>query len=191
MNTFQGEISKKALLKEIKKHREADQLIQGTYGEENGNLKGCAVACSLRSIAVLKGEELKTDYSNHARYETDLGIPEWLARLEDTIFEGLPQKEALMFPEQFIKAIPEGVDLGRVKYKFCAFILKENIDRVLKLKIDDELKDQVIKAIQGVLVLHEKAATTGRWSESAAWSARSAAYKRYAKELIRLLKEAK
>ena len=186
---------KKAFVKEIEKHRKADAILQGTYGKENGTWKGCAVACSLRSLAILDGEELKTEYSNHADYETKLGIPEWLARLEDTIFEGLPVGEAKEWPVQFAEAIPVGVNLESVKWEFGAFLMKENIERVLSLDISEELKKQIVDAIRGVLSLHENAIKTGVWDESAAksaWSAaksaaKSAVYTRYAKELLQLL----
>ena len=190
---------KKDFLREITKHIKDDAVRQGTYGRQNGDWKGCAVACSLRSLAILDGEELKVNYEDHSLYETKLGIPEWLARLEDTIFEGLPKEDAKKWVGQFAKAIPVGINLEPIKYKFCSFILKEQIDRVLALKdIDDFLKEQVVKAIQGVLTLHEKAIKTGRWNkraesaaESAARSAESAAYKKYANQLLKLLKEAK
>lgn len=169
---------KVAFVKEIEKHRKADQIIKGTYGKgDSGDWKGCAVGCSIHSLGIIEGSKLDT--SEHSLYESKLGIPEWLARLEDTIFEGLPVEEAKQWPTAFAKAVPVGVDLNPVKYKFCAFILKENIERVLKLDIKDDLKEQVVKAIQGVLSVHEKAIQTGEWDESAeraAWSAeRSAA----------------
>ena len=175
-------------VKEIEKHRKMDAIEQRTYGHQNGKWKGCAVACSLRSLAIMDGEPLVERYDNHADYETKLGIPEWLARLEDTIFEGLPVEDAKLWPTAFAKAIPVGANLDPVKWKFCAFILKENIERVLKLDIADDLKEQVVKAVQGVLAVHDKAIVTGEWDESAARSARSAAYITYSKELLRLLK---
>lgn len=204
---------KKSFVAEIEKHRKADQIIKGTYGEENGKWRGCAVGCSIHSLNRMQGKTYST--SDHSVYEKALGIPEWLARLEDTIFEGLPIEEAKKWPTKFSKAVPVGVNLNPVKWRFCAFILKENIERVLKLKIKDSLKEQVVKAIQGVLSLHENAIKTGIWDESAARSARSAAwsaesaarsagwsarsarsarsaeYQKYAKELLRLLKAAK
>ena len=160
---------KKIFLEEIIKHRKADQIIQGTYGEENGKWKGCAVGCSIHSLNIRLGKKYST--SDHSVYEKELGIPEWLARLEDTIFEGLPIKDAKKWPEKFAKAIPVGVNLEYIKWHFCAFLLKENIDRVLKLKISDELKEQVVKAINQVLSVHEKAIETGKWNDSAAESA--------------------
>jgi hypothetical protein len=72
MLSFHGkqEIKDKYLNRVIK-HRELDNIIQG-IGWENG--KGCAVGCTLENY-------------NHSRYPMELGLPEWLARLEDKIFE--------------------------------------------------------------------------------------------------------
>jgi len=193
---------------EIIKHRKADQILQGTYGtEESGKWKGCAVGCSIHSLNIKMGKSYATN--DHSVYEKALGIPEWLARLEDALFEGLSVEESKKWPEKFAQAIPVGVNLERVKWQFCSFILKENIERVLTLNISDKLKKQVVESIQGVLVLHKNALQTGVWNESAAdyarsvaesaWSAAdsarsaawSAAYTKYAKELLKLLKKAK
>ena len=204
---------KKQLVSEIAQHRTADQIIQGTYGEGIGkNWRGCAVGCSIHSLNRKLGK--KYSISDHKVYEKALGLPEWLARLEDEIFDGLPKEEAMKWPEQFAQAIPVGVNVERVKWQFCSFILKENSERVLTLNISDELKKQVVESIQGVLAVHENALKSGIWdqfaAESAAWSAaesaagsaarsawsawsaaRSAAYQRYAKELLILLRKAK
>ena len=174
MNTllsFHGdEKLKETMIEEIEKHRKADAIIQGTYGnKDDKEFKGCAVGCSIQSLN--KG----LDTSDHSIYEKELGIPEWLARLEDKLFEGLPVEESKKWPGDFMQAIPIGVNLEHVKYKFCVFLLKENIDRVLTLKIEDSLKEQVVSAIRDVLTLHENAINTGIWDESAARSAESAA----------------
>jgi len=161
---------KEMLVDEIEVHRKADQIIQRTYGEgSNGDWKGCAVGCSIHSLNKKLGKTYATN--DHSVYEKELGIPEWLARLEDTIFEGLPIEEAKKWPTKFTKAVPVGVNLEPVKWKFCAFILKEGIERVLKLDIKDDLKKKVVDSIQGVLKLHEDAILLGTWAESAAWSA--------------------
>jgi len=166
---------KEKYVNRLQAHAEADEFIKGQYWE---NGKGCAVGCTIHS-------------SQHDAYETELGIPEWLARLEDSIFEGLGNGQAKEFAVDFLLAIPVGVNLEPVKWKFCAFILKGGIDSVLKLAIADDLKQKVVESIQGVLSLHEKAIRTGQWDESAAWSAAWSAYKRYADELLRLLKDSK
>src|SRR4051812_3973992 len=96
---------KEMFVSEIEEHRKADQIIKGTYGEgSNGDWKGCAVGCSIHSL----NRKLHKSYAtnDHSVYETELGIPEWLARLEDTIFEGLPQEDAVLWPTQFAEAVP-------------------------------------------------------------------------------------
>lgn len=193
-------------IKEIEWHQQQDAIVQRTYGKGSGkNWRGCAVGCSIRSLNRLKHKRIRTN--DHAAYETELGIPEWLAHLEDTIFEGLPADKAKEWPSRFSKAIPVGADLQPVKYQFCSFILTQNIQHVLKLDIPDDLKDQVVTSIRGVLDLHQAALRTGIWDEaaavvaadSAAWSAASSArfadsadysvfaFETYADKLIELL----
>jgi len=194
--SFHGDSAiKEIYLDRIRAHADADEIVHGQYWE---NGKGCAVGCTIHS-------------SQHDRYETDLGVPEWLAHLEDTIFENLSNGEAKTFPLEFLESIPVGVRLEPVKWKFCAFLLRENIDRVLTLTLDETLKTRVVSAVRGVLALHESAIKCGRlesaaarsaawsaarsaarsaaWSaESAAWSAaRSAAFSRMADKLIELI----
>ena len=178
LKSFNGDTKlKEVLLKEIIRHRKADQIIQGSYGENGDNFKGCAVGCSIHSLNVKFGKNYNP--SDHTVYEKELGMPEWLARLEDKIFEGLPKEDSMKWPEQFIKAVPVGVNLEKVKWQFCSYLLKENIDRVLGLKISDSLKEQVVSVIRQVLSVHETAIKTGKWDGSAAksaeWSAWSAA----------------
>ena len=174
---------KESLIKRMDSHIIADELLQGATGQDG---KGCTVWCALNN------GDLKEGY-NHSAFETILGLPEWLAELQDRIFEGLIVEDAKWFSSEWPKAIPVGKNIEPVKWKFCAFIMKENIERVLLLDISEELKKEVVNAINGVLSLHETAAKTGVWDESAAWSAarsaaRSAAYKKYAIHLLDLLR---
>jgi hypothetical protein len=89
-------------------HQAADEIIKGKYWE---NGKGCAVGCTIHS-------------NNHAAYETELGVPEWLARLEDRIFEGLSNDEAKDFPFLFLDAINVGSDLSKIKIPMLIFIIE-------------------------------------------------------------------
>ena len=100
---------KEKYLARVKAHREADQLVKGEYWEDG---KGCAVGCTIHS-------------GNHKEYEIELGIPEILAHLEDTIFEGLPNELAMTWPERFLKSIPVGADLSKVWPKFAIFLLTD------------------------------------------------------------------
>ena len=157
---------KKHFVNQLLEHRRLEHLVQGVGFEKNGTTKGCNIGCLF-------------EHYDHAKGEQESGIPEVLLRLADTIFEGLPAKKANDFAVEWPKAIKPGADISRVRWQFCAFILKENIKRVLLLKIKDKLKEQVVSAIKGVCDLHEKAAITGEWNQSAArsaWSAESAAW---------------
>ncbi len=166
---------KRDLLDQIEVHRKNYQIIQGSYGEQNGIWKGCSVACALRSVAIIKNLPLEERYGDHQSAEDLLGWPEWLMLLNDKIFENLPLDEALFWPGRLAAAIPVGVNLTPVRWKFCAVLLKENIERMLSLKIDEVLKELVVKSIRGVLAVHESALETGIWDERAAVSGRSAA----------------
>src|SRR6266850_1492332 len=101
---------KEKYLARLKKHRKLDHLIKGTGWETNGVIKGCAVGCTLESY-------------DHFRYPVELGIPVQIAFLEDAIFEGLPQNDALAWPEQFLSAITPGVDLSEIWPKFAAELM--------------------------------------------------------------------
>lgn len=102
---------KQKYLSRVKRHRELDNIIQGTGW--NGE-RGCAVGCTLENY-------------NHAAYEKELGMPEWLARVEDTIFEGLTKEKAMLWPERFLAAIHPGADLEKIKTPFFIFILEQNL----------------------------------------------------------------
>ncbi len=124
----------------------------------------------------------------HSRYETELGIPEWLARLEDTIFEGLENKRAKKFPLEFLEAIKVGADLEKIKTPFIIYILEQNLIYLDSCKYDEDKNPAVKaaidgskKAILGVIKLYRVPFKESAWSaaraaaESAARSAGSAA----------------
>ncbi len=236
---------KRAMLRELTWHAEQDAFVQGIYWSgEDDDFEGCAVGCSINSLNRLNGTDLVND--DHSVYEEYLGLPEWLAILEDKIFEMLPAQEAKKWPLQFIKAIPVGVELDKVKWQFIAYLMEENINQVLMLNMDESLKYKVISVIRKVLLVAEKAIDTGVWDEAVAddalnsvaylwsfwsaeaaeaaeaaissaarsaagsitgavswsanssswsarsgWSVRSAAYTKYSKKLLKLLRAAK
>src|SRR5690606_25479935 len=103
-------------------HQKLDHFLKGTYDEEE---KGCAVGCSLKSIAKLKNVNITFD--EHKHYETFLGIPEWLARLEDTIFEGISLERSKIWPVEFAKSINISSELNNIKTLFIIYIIEENI----------------------------------------------------------------
>ncbi len=142
-------------------HREADRLIKG-IGWENG--KGCAVGCTLKAY-------------DHARYPLELGLPEWLARLEDAIFENLPNGAALEWPERFLTAIPVGVDVEPVKHALAIRRIDWMIS-FLEAALGGQEAD-VIEMMRAVQRCHEaeQMGTPCDWStaRSAAWNAENLA----------------
>jgi hypothetical protein len=121
-------------LTRVRLHREADEIIKGTYWEDG---KGCAVGCTIHS-----GE--------HKAYETELGIPQWLARVEDRLFEGMPNKDAKLWPERFLDAIKPGVDLEKVKAPFLIYVLRSALTT-----FDHDKYPKSKKAIDDVIQLYE------------------------------------
>lgn len=100
---------KSRFLAEISKHEAADQLIKGSYGEMNGQFRGCAIGCSLHSMNIIQGApDLLGRTGDHRRYPSALGLPIWLAYLEDDIFEQLPIELAKTWPRRFAEAVPVG-----------------------------------------------------------------------------------
>ena len=99
---------KAALLAELAKHEAADQFVKGTYGRMNAHFRGCAIGCSLHSLNVILGKPEQERTGDHSRYMTELGWPLWLALLEDTVFEHLPEDQAARWPRRLAEAVPVG-----------------------------------------------------------------------------------
>lgn len=131
-------------IERLKAHKLADEIVKGQYWE---NGKGCAVGCTIHS-------------SKHKNYEDKLGIPEWLARLEDTIFEGLENKLSKDFPLKFLKAVPLGVskeEFEALRHKLAIKRQQRNLKIVEKFykKNKTETIKQVIDAIKLVISYHK------------------------------------
>jgi len=207
---------KRAMLREVRKHQKADQIVAGTYGKQNGKWVGCAVGCSIHSLALIQGRTLDT--SNHMLFESEAGVPVMLARLQDVLFEGLPQSERVKFPLRFWTAIKPGADLSTVGWKFLHWLLtRSGIGAYSHPSVSDAVAQ--CAAVLEPLMRGEPAnasaarsaasaasaarsaasaawsaesaarsAASAAWSaESAAWSAESAAYKTMADQLIALM----
>ena len=160
---------KQDLLEEIRWHRQQDAIIQGTYGDHvDGVFKGCAVGCALKSLNKINSTELKV--SDHKRFVTELGIPEPIAHLTDTIFERLPREDAKVWPETVIEAIPVGADLTSVDTGFKIWVLQETRTLVEHFDIDENLKQQILEANTKVA----EALQTGKDITSAAYAAETA-----------------
>ena len=121
MKSFNQEL-KSALVAEIRKHREQDQVIQGSYGAyEEGKFRGCAVGCAIHSLADMTGTFLVT--KDHGIYELKLGIPRILAELQDLIHEGLSDESFPTWPERFMEAVPTETELSKVWPGFTIWLI--------------------------------------------------------------------
>jgi hypothetical protein len=184
LRAYHGDESIKAkYIQRIQAHRAAEHLMQGIgWEDEGGMVRGCAVGCTLETY-------------DHDRYPVELGMPVWLARLEDAIFEGLPASDAQVWPEAFLEAIHPGADLEPVRHQLALL----RMDRLIALQASnvgkhgeaiDVVIAQTIAAIQQVRRCHEaeiggnvcdlpaRSAAESAWSaarSSAESAARSAA----------------
>jgi hypothetical protein len=116
------------------------------------------------------------DNYDHSRYPTELGIPEMLAFLEDTIFEGLKNGKAQEWPEQFLEAIRPGADLSRVGWKFIHWLLTESKIGAYDHELVSDAVQQCAAVIEPLTRGEKADVSAARSAESAARSAaRSAA----------------
>jgi hypothetical protein len=167
---------KAALVAEITKHQVADQIVKGTYGRTNGVWRGCAIGCSLHSLNVLQGRaDLSQATGDHARYESELGLPLWLAYLEDHVFETLSETESQTWPRVFAEAIPVGVTIpDRLLAKILRWTLAAETVGVRHATDDVE----IIAVIDRMVALFDReiagdSPTAAEWNEDA-WAARAA-----------------
>ena len=161
------EVSKDQLIASLTAHAEADRFIKGAYWQ---NGKGCAVGCSLRDFR-------PKETGNHGLYEPLFGIPRILARLEDGIFENLPDNLSKEWPLRFANAVKPGSDLSMVWPKFMLWLLR---DRLPKFAAKNE---RALKAVNTVGDLYEAwvggnkpSAKDFKAAYAAAYAAEAAAY---------------
>src|SRR6056297_3375733 len=131
---------------EVKRHIEADAVVQGDYWDGS---KGCFIGCLA--------------HSNDATKLGDLyGLPLPLVKICENIFESLPAEGA----KDFFAAIPDAVgrdgkDLSRVHWAFLASEL-----RALP-EVDTDTQKVIDTVIDGMDIL----ASGGNWAKDAAYTA--------------------
>ena len=189
MLSFHNDIEiKRKYVARTEAHRKADEIIRGT-GWKNG--RGCAVGCTLEAY-------------DHTRYSIELGIPEWLARVEDTLFEGMSIEGATLWPSEFLLAVPVGITENQFTHNVKAPFLVMVLESALAT-FDHAANPRCADAMRGSIALWKRddigstafaeearsAARSAAWSAEAAeaaWSAaRSASYDYFADELLKLL----
>lgn len=139
LRAFHGKESiKRKYLKRVRAHARADELIKGFYWEDG---KGCAVGCTVHS-------------GSHNAYEDELGIPEWLAHIEDYVFEGLENGESQRWPLRFLKAIKVGSNLEKKKSLILIKVLE-----LVKSKVDKTEHSDVFAIVNEVIKLLKSGGT--------------------------------
>ena len=166
-------ILKQRLQAHLQVHHDRDEIVQGTYWEDG---KGCAVGCSLQSLAEIKGDLDFDGHDNHELYESLMGVPVVLAELEDRIFESLPNGEAKQWPLDFAAAIQPGADLSGVWNHIGLWLLA---DQKYGVVWRTEARSPQRKAIQRVMALYRRQIagdypSFDEW-RAAAWAAEAAA----------------
>jgi hypothetical protein len=172
MISYHNDPAVKALyVQRFAQHRAADEVIQG-QGYDNG--RGCFVGCTLNAY-------------DHSRFPIELGWPEWLARLADAIFESIPKAEAPQFGTDLLDAVPVGVDLEPIRFRFLLTAQRRNLARLADNT--EPYAAQVRAAIEGVIAyLQDPSSETQRSAaRSAAWSA--AEYRTQRDDLLSMIRE--
>ena len=159
MLSFHNDIEvKRKYVARTEAHRKADEIIRGTGW--NGE-KGCAVGCTL-------------EVYDHSRYPIELGIPEWLARVEDTLFEGMSADRAMLWPSEFLLAIPLGVTEQQFERSVKAPFLVMVLESTLKT-FNHEKNPAVLAAVQGSIALWRRDDIgSDDWNAAAEAAARAA-----------------
>lgn len=158
---------------QIEWHAQEDRITQGVYWEEPTKL-GCAVGCSIESMARIKGVTLDEDsHANHALYEEYIGVPRVLAHLEDAIFEGLPLDRATVWPAVFAQAIPVGADLSQVWDLFAIRLLTDPEDGVIRYAEEGTAAHTAILAVDALYRRKVSGETieAGEWEAAAYYAA--------------------
>jgi hypothetical protein len=177
-------------LERTKAHYAADMLMSGLYADERkGTFVGCSVGCLLHDAhPQMTTEQIEEIEEKHAAVADAYGYPEWLAHLQDAVFEGLPAGERENWHVQLAEALHSTGD----DYDWQAALHRVH---AAILRISYRTAGGAGEAVKTVLDLHERAgrgedvsddmwsaaeavATSAAWSAatSAAWSAAWSAY---------------
>ena len=164
MSFFGSQCLRDAVVKRVREHQRLDQIAQQIYWDGS---KGCAIGCVLHS-----GE--------HMAFEQQLGLPVFLAYLDEHIFEKLPLEEAKGWPLRFIEAVPVGVDLELVFPRFMHWLLSDP-DGVRQyadartVPIMDTIVAMYARRIEGIPFDVDAARAARDAAGAAAWAAAGAA----------------
>lgn len=140
-------------LEQSKAHYAADMLLNGMYAyDDAGTFKGCSVGCHLHHIRPeFDAGSIDSLDNKHRIVAEYYGYPEWLALLQDAIFEGLQNGESERWHVQLAETIarlPADYDWQRALHRVHAAILR----------VAYRTAGAAHGVVQRVIDLHERAA---------------------------------
>ena len=164
---------KQVFIGRMKAHMQADELIRGT-GFRHG--RGCAVGCTLNKY-------------DHSAYPRALGMPQWVAYLNDALHENTSKKVWPTLQLRFLDAAEPGANLNNIYHPIYAFSLGLAIESIEKMNFHNASKKQIIDSIAAIKRLHDiKCTNLAKWRVAAktAWEvAREAIAWEVAREALR------
>jgi hypothetical protein len=149
------------LLQMAKRHQAADMLRAGEYYDPSTG-KGCSIGCF--------NHDLGNAPEDHRAFAKFAGIPLWAAKLQDRIFEGLPNKDRATWHVECIEAYQHVTDWDKVLDLFLISIL-EGVKKHDKSNIVQPVIDLLKRRLAGEDVGKE----IKRAADAAAYAAASAA----------------
>lgn len=132
-------------------HRAVDAVFQRTNVR---NVRGDLVACILGAYGPTRpfdssGPFDSDEFHDPARFPVELGWPEWLARLGESIFNKIPASEAPQFGADLLEAVPVGVELDPVRWKLA--IWRNNRQLEMLISNPEPYVDTMWQAIRQVI----------------------------------------
>ena len=122
---------KARVVRAAKDHRDADRFVQGAYLDTSDDeWRGCSVGCTVAPLLAAERGVPVTKLLGSRWHEEEarlLGIPEWLARVQDQIFESMGDDHVEWTP-RLLAAIPVGVShesLGVVRDEWMRDLLHD------------------------------------------------------------------
>jgi hypothetical protein len=163
-----------------------DHYAQGTYGKGRGkSFKACSIGCTIHSLNRRLKKTIRN--SNHAELAEQLGIPEFITRMADSIFERLPFALATEWTERWINAIPEGADCSLAVPRFMLRTLDrlpapERKDVVEACKdVKPMLRDWIETGVPDIAMAKAASASASAFASASAYAY---AYARISIELL-------
>jgi len=182
-----SKVKKAKYLKLAKTHRTADRFSQGDWIKEEKDEKGMHRGCFYGCLMQTRDGVLSSASSV-------MGLPEWIVRVSEKIFEGLPKDLAKEFPVKLLEAIPTTTDTeqilkdwnyavlmdkGHGQYKYCGDnkeckkAVKQCADLFKMEVITEKAADSACSAAYSAA---DSAARSAVYSVDSAYSAARSAY---------------